>query len=91
MTINRPDSMLAAVIPQPGTVVVQSAPVPQPSDGEVLIKVHSTGICGTDLHLFRGSARGAVYPLIPGHEFSGEVAQTGSQVRDIPVGARVVA
>ena len=83
--------MEAAVIPSPGSVQVQLVNVPVPGDVEVLIQVRFTGICGTDLHLLRGRARNAVYPLIPGHEFSGEVVATGVAAADIPLGTRVVA
>lgn len=84
-------SMTAAVIAEPGSLAIQQIPVFEPTDGDVLIKVRYTGICGTDLHLFRGRARNAVYPLVPGHEFSGEVAAVGASVSDIPLGAPVVA
>ena len=46
-------------------------PVPTPEDVE--IKVRMTGICGTDIHLVRGKNPFANYPLIPGHEFIGEI------------------
>jgi D-arabinitol dehydrogenase (NADP+) len=55
-----------------------------------LIKVRAAGICGTDLHIFRGEYE-AVYPIIPGHEFSGEVAAVGANVRYFRVGDRVSA
>ena len=42
-------------------------------DDDVLIRVHTAGICGTDVHIFKGEYE-AIYPLIPGHEFSGVVA-----------------
>ena len=65
--------------------------VPEPSigPGEVLIKVLRTGICGTDLHIraYDGWAQQAVRaPLVLGHEFVGEVAETGPDVADIAVG-----
>ncbi|MBB5123141.1 L-threonine 3-dehydrogenase [Streptomyces eurocidicus] len=65
--------------------------VPEPETGpdDVLIKVLRTGICGTDLHIrsWDGWAQGAVTtPRILGHEFVGEVAAVGADVRDIAVG-----
>lgn len=65
--------------------------VPEPEIGpsDVLIKVLRTGICGTDLHIrnYDGWAQQAVRtPLILGHEFVGEVAETGADVVDINVG-----
>ncbi|MFY1679563.1 MULTISPECIES: L-threonine 3-dehydrogenase [unclassified Streptomyces] len=67
------------------------ADVPEPSigPGDVLIKVLRTGICGTDLHIraWDGWARQAVgTPLILGHEFVGEVVDTGRDVADIALG-----
>lgn len=83
--------MNAAVIPAPGSISICVEPVPALAPDDVLIKVHYAGICGTDLHLLHGSARNASYPLIPGHEFSGEVVAVGESVRDVPVGVPVVA
>ncbi|MBO8185637.1 L-threonine 3-dehydrogenase [Streptomyces spirodelae] len=67
-------------------------PEPQAGPGEVLIKVERTGICGTDLHIrdWDGWARQAVSaPLVVGHEFTGEVVETGRDVTDIRPGDRV--
>ena len=65
--------------------------VPQPEIGinDVLIRVHKTGICGTDLHIESWdswAARNIVPPLIVGHEFVGEVASIGSNVADLQIG-----
>lgn len=67
---------------------------PEPTTGvsEVKIRVLRTGICGTDLHIESWDAWAASTikaPMIPGHEFYGEVVEVGSQVRDVQVGARV--
>ncbi|MBS1673328.1 MAG: L-threonine 3-dehydrogenase [Actinobacteria bacterium] len=67
-------------------------PDPVAGPEEVVIRVLRTGICGTDLHIQRWDdwADSAVMsPLIPGHEFYGEVVEVGSLVRDISVGDRV--
>ncbi|MBQ0866328.1 L-threonine 3-dehydrogenase [Streptomyces smyrnaeus] len=67
-------------------------PEPRTGPGEVLIKVERTGICGTDLHIraWDGWARQAVSaPLVVGHEFTGEVVETGRDVTDIEPGDRV--
>ena len=75
----------------PGLTMTER-PVPVPTDDEVLIRVLRTGICGTDLHIRRWDAWAAsavTTPLIPGHEFFGEVAEVGSAVRDVAVGDRV--
>jgi len=57
---------------------------------EVLIQVRAVGICGTDLHILRDEYPHAE-PLIPGHEFAGDVVDAGADVRDWKAGDRVVA
>ncbi|TKV56891.1 L-threonine 3-dehydrogenase [Nakamurella flava] len=67
-------------------------PDPIAGPGDVVVKVLRTGICGTDLHIHRWDdwAAGIVdAPLIPGHEFFGEVVEIGSDVRDVAVGQLV--
>ncbi len=67
-------------------------PVPVPTEDEVLIRVLRTGICGTDLHIQRWddwAASAVTAPLVPGHEFFGEVVEVGAAVRDVAVGDRV--
>ncbi|MGI8666901.1 MAG: L-threonine 3-dehydrogenase [Jatrophihabitans sp.] len=67
-------------------------PEPEPAAGEVKIRVLRTGLCGTDLHIqaWDAWAQGEIkVPLIPGHEFFGEVVELGDGVRDVRVGNRV--
>jgi threonine 3-dehydrogenase len=67
-------------------------PEPEPSDHEVKIRVLRTGLCGTDLHIESWDAWAdseVKVPLIPGHEFFGEVVQIGADVRDVRVGDKV--
>jgi threonine 3-dehydrogenase len=67
-------------------------PEPEPSDNEVKIRVLRTGLCGTDLHIesWDAWAQSEIkVPLIPGHEFFGEVVEIGADVRDVKVGDRV--
>ena len=74
--------------PRPG-LWLQDVPEPVPADGEVLIRVLRTGICGTDLHIqsWDGWAEKHVtVPLVVGHEFVGEVVATAADVTDIAVG-----
>ena len=67
----------------------QSAPVPQPGAGEVLISVHACGVCRTDLHILDGELSSPKLPLVPGHEIIGTVVATGSGVERIREGDRV--
>ena len=63
--------------------------VPEPKPDEVLIKVESVGICGTDIPIFKG-VRPVDYPMIPGHEFAGVIVKAGKDVRQFAEGDRVV-
>ncbi len=80
--------MKAAFIEKPGVIAVREIPRPEPRPDEVLIKVMSSGICGTDIHIFRGDYVGT-YPVIPGHEFSGIVEKVGSEVTRFSPGDHV--
>jgi L-iditol 2-dehydrogenase len=76
-----PESMDALVLLGPDMFEVQQAGVPSPGPGEVLCKVHSVAVCGTDKEIIAGNflekgwPRG--YPYTPGHEWSGEVVALG--------------
>ena len=81
--------MKAVVIERPGTVVVTDVPEPEVGATDVLLRVGACGICGTDLHIFDGEFPPTPYPIVPGHEFAGEVVAVGAAVQDIGEGARV--
>ena len=80
--------MESIVIQKPKEIKMSERAIPEPGPGEVLIKVIASGICGTDIHIFNGEYLG-VYPVIPGHEFSGIIVATGNQVRRFKTGERV--
>ena len=82
--------MKAAVIYGPEDIRIEDRPIPKPGPDEVLIRIHACGVCGTDDALNRGEYP-ATYPVIIGHEFSGEVVETGVDVRNLKVGDRVTA
>jgi D-arabinitol dehydrogenase (NADP+) len=82
--------MKAGKIEAPGHARFGSADMPQVGVDDVLIQVHAAGICGTDIHILKGEYE-AEYPLIPGHEFSGVVAEVGRNVTRYNVGDRVTA
>lgn len=68
------------------------APMPEVKDDDVLIKVQSVGICGSDLHYYeKGNIGSCVveFPFILGHEAAGEVVQVGKNVTNLKVGDRV--
>lgn len=80
--------MRAILFSAPGSIAIQEVPDPVCGPDEVIVKVATAGVCGTDLHIYRGEYM-ADYPLIPGHEFSGEVVEVGEDVDYIRVGDRV--
>lgn len=67
--------MKAAILKEPGRVVVDRVPDPKPPEGWVLVRSRAVGICGTDKAFYRGTYPLLKKPLIPGHEVSGEVVE----------------
>jgi 2-desacetyl-2-hydroxyethyl bacteriochlorophyllide A dehydrogenase len=82
--------MTALRLHAPGDVRLDTVPVPEPGPGEVLIKVHRCGICGTDLHIAKGNFPAPNLPLTLGHEFSGTVTTVAAGVVGVGTGDRVV-
>jgi D-arabinitol dehydrogenase (NADP+) len=80
--------MKAVVYDAPRKYAVKDIPTPEAGPGEVRIKVHQVGVCGTDLHIHHGDFN-AVFPLIPGHELVGTVDACGDQVSRFRVGEQV--
>src|SRR5712675_2696354 len=85
-----PDTMLAVVKPEaaPGAEI-REVKVPSYGRSDVLVKVKVASICGTDLHIYEWDrwAQGRIHPpLIPGHEFCGEVAAFGDEVTSVKEG-----
>lgn len=80
--------MRAIVYTEPAQFELTEIPVPVPGPGQVLLKVLMTGVCGTDLHLHVGEFSPS-YPLTPGHEMVGEIAELGAGVTGFRVGQRV--
>ena len=82
--------MLALVKSAPGPgLELRDVPMPQIGINDVLIRVHKTGICGTDLHIEAWDAWAAktiVPPLVVGHEFVGEIVEVGKKIADFHPG-----
>lgn len=72
-------------------MVLEERSLRDPLGSEVLLRVRAAGVCGTDLKLFRGKNPRLKLPLVLGHEFAGEVAAVGPEVRLRRVGERAVA
>lgn len=83
--------MKAGLIYNDRDILLGDAPDPQIGPDEVLVATHHAGICGTDLHIYRGEFHGRVeYPAILGHEFGGIIQEIGKDVNGFRVGDRVV-
>jgi len=81
--------MKAAMLTGPKTIEIQSRPEPTPGPGEILVQVAGVGLCGSDVHYFRGAEIGDVpipYPYVLGHECTGLVAALGPGVSGPAVG-----
>ena len=83
-----PGTMKAAVYRGVNDVRVETVPVPDIGPGEMLVRVHSCGVCGTDLKKIATGSHSA--PRIFGHETSGVVADVGQNVRSVRPGDRVI-
>src|SRR5256884_1870721 len=83
-----PSTMQAAVYRGVNDVRLETVPVPQIGRGEILLRVHTCGICGTDLKKIHTGSHSA--PRIFGHETSGMIAAVGSEVDGFAVGDRVM-
>lgn len=80
--------MRAAVFPSPGACDIVERETPVPAERQVLVRVQACGLCGTDLHIYRGQFP-AKFPLIAGHEFAGLVEDIGPGVTHLRAGDRV--
>lgn len=71
---------------------MEDVPFPSIKDNEVLIKIHKTSICGTDVHIYKWDAwaqKNVPVPLVIGHEFMGEIVELGKDVQGFKIGDRV--
>lgn len=85
--------MNAIVKPSAGPgLELRQVPMPTPGPGEVLIKVHKTAICGSDVHIYEWNTWAQQHlkpPMVIGHEYVGEIAALGAGVIGLHVGQRV--
>ena len=76
------------VAPGAGNIELREIAEPSPAPGQVKIRVQAAGICGTDLHIYKGEFSSSP-PVVLGHEVAGEIAALGDGVEDLVVGERV--
>ena len=95
LTTELPQTYKKLVIDGPGRHDFQDSELPQLAQDEVLIRVGYVGVCATDLEVANGTLEyyrtgRALYPIVPGHEYSGVVAKTGTSVKGFSRGQKVV-
>ena len=78
-----------AIIPRAGEIEFTEQTLPTLRAGQVLVKIKSSGICGSDLHLFHDKHPMVTLPVTPGHEFSGDIVALGEGVTSLTIGDRV--
>jgi len=81
--------MLQMTLTAPETITKGEAPIPEPLAGEVVLKIVSSGICGSDIHAYYDKHPFVSLPIVTGHEFSGTIAAIGEGVEGFTVGDRV--
>lgn len=87
-----PKTMRAVVLTAYNHLELQEVPVPQPGRNEVLCRIRSVAICGSDPQIIRGDRPGEwpqKFPHILGHEWAGEIVALGADVREFQIGDRV--
>lgn len=91
-TLSADTRMRAAVLVEPGRIEMQERPVPTPAADDVLIRVSSVGVCGSDTHYYRHGRIGSFVveaPLVLGHEAAGTIVDVGASVDRSRIGQRV--
>jgi L-iditol 2-dehydrogenase len=81
--------MKQAVMVRPGKIEFREIDVPPLGPGEVMLRTRRIGVCGSDIHVFHGMHPYTDYPIVQGHEVSGEVAAVGEVVKGIAPGDKI--
>src|SRR5262245_44717582 len=77
------ERMLQVTLEAPGRFIPGDVPSPTTQEGEALVRIRRIGICGTDLHAFRGEQPFFDYPRVLGHELAGEIVAIGPNDRGL--------
>lgn len=81
--------MLQAVMTSPGMIEFNQVEEPSVGEGQIKIKIKSIGVCGSDVHVNHGLHPYTSYPVVQGHEVSGEVVELGENVNTFTIGDKV--
>ena len=82
--------MWAVSVHEPNHLSLLQTELPTPGPKEVLVRIARTGICGSDIHIYRGHNPFARYPRVIGHEAVGQIEAIGGEVKTLAIGDRVV-
>ncbi len=83
------ETMKQQVMTAPGVIEFRQVPIPTPGPGQVLVKIHRIGVCGSDIHVYHGKHPFTSYPVTQGHEVSGQIEALGDGVTGLSVGQKV--
>ncbi len=82
--------MRAALLHRPGRLEIVNVERPTVGPHQALVRIRAGGICGSDVHAYRGTSAFQNYPGVPGHEVAGEVVELGPEAEGVAVGDHVV-
>ncbi len=84
--------MRQAIMTEPGVIEIRNVPdLPPVERNEVKIKIQKIGVCGSDIHVYHGKHPFTPYPVVQGHEYSGEVVEVGEDVTVVKPGDKATA
>lgn len=81
--------MKQQIMAEPKKIIFQEVPIPEPEEGQVLVKIKKIGICGSDIHVYHGTHPYTSYPVTQGHEVSAQIVKIGAAVENFQAGDRV--
>ena len=73
----------------PAEIIFRDIEIPEPQEGEVLIRMKRIGVCGSDIHVYYGEHSGTGYPVTQGHEVSGQICKLGPGCEEFHIGQKV--
>jgi L-iditol 2-dehydrogenase/threonine 3-dehydrogenase len=84
--------MKQAVMTRPGVIEIREVSEPVHLDSnEIKLKIQRIGVCGSDIHVYHGKHPFTSYPVVQGHEYSGEVVAVGESVTVVQIGDKATA